>query len=157
RTARLILPTASCHIFRGDFFMTHSRWPVLLALAVLAHQASPAFAREAPSKEPARLPAVVLPKPAEVVGFSAQAPKVVVKGLDDAHHLTLTANLGGGKVIDLTHDVRYEISDNKIARVTATGRIVPLANGTAVVTAHYGDKSTRVSVTCESCDVDLPI
>src|SRR5207249_2601529 len=45
----------------------------------------------------------------------------------------------------------------KIARVSNTGRVTPLTNGTTKITATYGDKRVEVTVATESCDVDLPI
>src|SRR5204862_4689538 len=36
-------------------------------------------------------------------------------------------------------------------------RIIPLINGTTDITIRYGDKSTKITLKTESCDVDLPI
>src|SRR5262249_7569530 len=49
------------------------------------------------------------------------------------------------------------VDDPKVVRVTSTGRVVPLANGTATVTVQYGDKAAKVAVKAEDCDKDLPI
>src|SRR5262249_51550083 len=42
-------------------------------------------------------------------------------------------------------------------RVTAAGRIVPLANGTTEVKVSYGAKTVTVPVVTTACDVNLPI
>src|SRR5262249_56547901 len=71
--------------------------------------------------------------------------------------LVTTAKLAGDKLVDLTHDVKYEVADEKVTRVSTTGRVMPLTNGSTTVTIRYGDKSAKVEVKNESCDVDLPI
>jgi hypothetical protein len=108
-------------------------------------------------KEPAKLPPLVLPKPAEVQTLTVQPKEIALKGLDDANQLILTAALADGKMQDLTGDVTYTVADPKIARVTTTGRIVPLTNGSTEVSAAYGDKIVKVPVKTENCDVNLPI
>ncbi len=138
--------------------MTHTRWPALLALAILAIATGPLSAGDLYSeKEPAKLPAATLPRAADIQELTVKPDKVSLKGLDDAAQLVITAGLAGGKLVDLTHDVKYEVANDRTARVTSTGRVVPLANGTTTVTARYGDKSVKIEVKNQSCDVDLPI
>jgi hypothetical protein len=138
--------------------MTHTRWPGLLALAALAFAVGPLSAADLyPEKEPARLPTATLPTAAEVKSLAAKPDKVSLKGIDDAQQIILTATLNGERTVDLTHDAKYEAANDKIVRVTSTGRIVPLTNGTTTVTASYGNKTVKIEVKTESCDVDLPI
>ncbi len=139
--------------------MTRTRWSVGLAAALLAVAAiRPLSAADLnPEKVPATLPAASLPKPAEVQSLAAKPDKITLKGLDDAQQIILTANLAGGKLVDLTHDVTYSVDNEKVARVTTFGRVVPITNGTATVTAKYGDKTAKITLTNESCDVNLPI
>jgi hypothetical protein len=138
--------------------MTHTRWPILLALAVLTCAGGSLRAGDLYSgKEPAKLDSVALPKPGEVKSLAVQPPRIALKGSDDAQQLVLTAELLGGRLQDLTGDVKYEVADKKIARVTSTGRVIPLANGATEITAAYGDKVVKVPVTATSCDVNLPI
>ena len=59
---------------------------------------------------------VALPKPAEVQSLTVFPATVPLKGLDDSAQLVITANLAGGKMQDLTGDVTYEITNEKIAR-----------------------------------------
>jgi hypothetical protein len=136
--------------------MTLTRWPALVALAVLTAVNAPLSAAEA-EKAPARLPDAVLPKPAEVQSLDVKPAKVALKGLDDANQLVITAKLAGDKLVDLTHDVKYEVADEKVTRVSSTGRVMPLTNGSTTVTVRYGDKSAKIEVKNESCEVDLPI
>src|SRR5207247_9186212 len=37
------------------------------------------------------------------------------------------------------------------------GRVIPLANGNTAIIASYGEKSIKVGLKTESCDVNLPI
>jgi hypothetical protein len=138
--------------------MTHARWPALLALATFAASAGTSPARDIyPAKDPAKLPSHTLPKSGDVQSLSVRPAKLALKGIDDAQQIILSANLARGRVLDLTHDAKYEVADNKVARVTSTGRVIPLANGTTTVTVRYADKKASVAVSAESCDVDLPI
>jgi hypothetical protein len=98
-----------------------------------------------------------LPGAAEVQALSVFPDKVHLKGEDDSLQLVVTGNVSGMKTQDLTGDVKYQVADAKVVRVTPEGRILPLANGTTQVTAVYGDKKISVEVKTESCDVNLPI
>lgn len=137
--------------------MTRTFGPLLTALAALAVVAGALSAADPAPDKAAVLPPAVLPKPAEIKAVAVQPTSVALKGLDDARQLVLTATTTAGQVIDLTHEVQYQVADAKLAQVTTGGRIVPLANGATTVTARYGDKVVSVPVTCTSCDVDLPI
>jgi hypothetical protein len=139
--------------------MTRARWSAGIAAAILAVAAvRPLSAADLnPEKAPATLPAVSLPKPADVASLAARPDKVTLKGLDDAQQILLTATVAGGKLVDLTHDAVYSVDNEKVARVTSSGRVVPLTNGTATVTATYGDKTVKIAVANQNCDVNLPI
>ena len=135
--------------------MKLARWLPLLAVVVVAGslRAGDIY----PDKETSKLEPMVLPKPAEVQLLAVNPPKIALKGADDAQQLILTATLAGGKLQDLTGDVKYEAADPKLIRVTSAGRVIPLMNGSTEVTVTYGDKVVKVPVTAEKCDVNLPI
>jgi hypothetical protein len=134
--------------------LTRCLWlPVLLLAAAGSVRAGDIYG----DKDSARLEPMALPKPAEVQKFEVYPTKIALKGADDAQQLILTATLAGGRLQDLTADVKYEAADPKLVRVTSGGRIIPLANGSTEVTATYGDKVVKVPVTAEKCDVNLPI
>lgn len=137
--------------------MTLTRWPALLALAVFTAVNAPLSAADAKADKAPDLPEAVLPKPAEVQSLAVKPDKITLKGLDDANQLVVTAKLAGDKLVDLTHDVKYEVADEKVTRVSTFGRVMPLVNGTTTVTVRYGDKTATIEVKNESCDVDLPI
>src|SRR5436305_10693496 len=95
----------SC-LFWGVPSMTLARWLVLPALLLLA--AGSVRAGDIYSdKEPAKLDPLVLPKPADVQKFEVSPAVVALKGADDAQQLILTAILAGGRLQDLTGDVKY--------------------------------------------------
>jgi hypothetical protein len=138
--------------------MRSSRWPVPTALVAVLLSSGPLFAGDLYNdKEPAKLEPLVLPKPGELASFTVQPNKIALKGGDDAQQLIVTGGLADQRLQDLTPDVKYEVADGKVARVTSTGRVIPLANGSTEVTVVYGDKTVKVPVTAESCDVNLPI
>jgi hypothetical protein len=138
--------------------MTLLRWPALQALAVIVLAGGVLRAGDLYSgKDTPRSDGVALPKPTEVQSLAAYPNTVTLKGLDDARQLVLTATLVDGRLQDLSGDVKYDVADVKVARVTTTGRVLPVGNGTTEITATYGDKTIKLPVTASSCDVALPI
>jgi hypothetical protein len=137
------------------------RWPALLALAALvwtAACASPTRAGDIYSgKEPARSDSFIPPRPAEIQSLTIHPTRISLKGLDDAAQLVLTAALADGRLQDLTAEAKFDVGDVKVARVTSTGRVLPVGNGSTEITATYGDKSVKIAVGAEKCDVNLPI
>jgi hypothetical protein len=137
--------------------MTNLRQSVLTAFAALFCSGGLLAGGDLYNKTPVKVKEAELPKPADVKALAVFPDKVKLTGLDDARQLILTATLNDGRLQDLTHDLTYEAADNKVARVTSSGRIVPVGNGQTTVTARYGDKAVTVSVATASCDEDLPI
>jgi hypothetical protein len=101
--------------------------------------------------------AVTLPSPAAVKAIDTFPQKVSLKGLDDSAQLVLTGLLMTGGQQDLTSHVKYEVANPAVARVTTSGRVLPLSNGSTEISAAYGDKTARLTVKVESCEVNLPI
>jgi hypothetical protein len=127
-----------------------------LAAGLIACITSPALAQnEANQKSPSD--AVKLPAPAEVKELQAFPTKFQLVGEDDARQIVLSGVLQNGALQDLTGDAQYEVADSKIVRVTSAGRVMPLANGTTTITARYGERSVKISVTTESMDQAIPI
>src|SRR5262245_30693729 len=124
--------------------MMLTRWPVLTAVMALILSAGRLSAGDIYDKGPAATDQIVLPTPAEVQSVASTPTKITLKGIDDAAQIVVTANLTGGKLQDLSSAVKYEIADAKVARVTDSGRVLPLANGTTEITARYGDKAVKI-------------
>jgi hypothetical protein len=134
------------------------RRPAFVACVVFVCTASLVSAGDLYSdKGPAKLAALVLPKPAEVQALTVAPAKIALKGSDDAAQLVITAGLAGNHLQDLTGDVKYDAADAKVVRITSGGRVAPIANGTTEITVAYGDKVVKVPVTTTGCDVNLPI
>jgi len=121
---------------------------LVLALAALARADEPA---KKSTTEP------VLPPAAEVKQLDAHPKTIKLLGSDDSAQLVITGALKNGGLQDYTGDVQYESTNDKVVRVTGTGRILPTGNGSATITARYGDKAIGIPVQAEAMDVDLPI
>jgi hypothetical protein len=128
-----------------------------IALLVLALGAFvlPSAAEETPRKPAADT--IKLPAPAELSSLDVQPKDIRLVGDDDSRQLVVTAVTKAGQLQDLTGDVRYEIADPRVARITASGRVVPLGNGVTTITATYGARRVQVKVNIEAMDQALPI
>jgi hypothetical protein len=135
----------------------HTYMPVLTALVALILSGGHLSAGDLYSKDTASSDKVELPKPSAVKSLAAYPTKLALKGSDDAKQLILTATLDGGTLQDLTTDIAYEVGNSKIVRVTTTGRVFPLTNGSTEITASYGKKKVTIPVTTEKVDENLPI
>ena len=72
---------------------------------------------------------------------------LTIRGMDDAAQLVVTATLKDGRLQDLTGDVKYEVADTKVARVTADRPHHPAGQRHAPRSPpRYGDKSVKVAV-----------
>jgi len=131
-------------------------WLGLIAAAALTYSGGHTTADDLYNKKTVKVDTVTMPTPAEVQTVSVFPAAVTLKGMDDSAQLVITAQLAT-RVQDLSGDVKYEVADGKICRVTTSGRIMPLANGSTEIQATYGDKVVKIAVKAESCDVDLPI
>jgi hypothetical protein len=105
----------------------------------------------------ARAAEAPLPGPGDVKSLAIHPDKVVLIGSDSAAQLVVTATLTDGRLVDLTHDVKYTVGDGKTAAVLATGRVLPRASGNTEIVAVYGDKSVRVPLAAKSIGDNLPL
>ena len=87
----------------------------------------------------------VEPKPA-ITKLDAFPVKIAIRGADDAPQISITGTRDTGRPLDLTAEATYTVSDPKVLRVEATGRIFPVGNGTAEITATFGTQTTKISV-----------
>jgi hypothetical protein len=135
----------------------YTRRFVFLAFVAVLHFSGPAVAGDLYKNDTAQVDAVALPKPADVKTLAVYPDKIALKGGDDAQQLIVTATLANGQLQDLSGDVKYEVADAKVARVTSAGRVIPLADGKTQITAAYGDKTVAIPVSAEAVGVNLPI
>ena len=148
-------PNDSCQM--GGSIMANFRWPILTALAALVFSGGSHATGDLSDKKPVPVKEAALPGPADVQTLAGFPAKIKLVGLDDAQQLILTANLNDGRLQDLTGDIKYDVADTKVVRVTSAGRVVPVANGTTTITARFGDKVVTIPVTAASCDENLEI
>src|ERR1051325_5555880 len=66
-------------------------------------------------------------------------PVLHLRGKDARQQLLVTAKFDSGPVRDYTRRVSYSVSPPDVVRIDKTGRITPLADGTATVTAKSED------------------
>ncbi len=111
----------------------------LALVAIFA--ASPAFAADLP----------------KVTAIAPYPKSLAIRGADDAPQLIVSGVVSPVKSVDLTVSATYTVSDPKIARVAADGRVYPLANGSAEITATVAGHSVKVPVKIESMEAPLPL
>ena len=100
--------------------------------------------------------ALTTPLRADVTALTPFPAKLAIRGSDDAPQLLVTGT-DGPRERDLTATVAYAVSDPKVARVDAAGRVFPLANGAADITATFQGKTTKVPVTVAGLETFEPI
>ncbi len=111
---------------------------------VLASLALLGFATVAPAAEP------------QVSALTAFPTALAIRGADDAPQLLVTG-AAGDRQLDLTGSATYAVSNPAIARVDSNGRVYPLANGSAEVTATAAGQSVRVPLTVTGMEAPRPI
>jgi hypothetical protein len=92
----------------------------------------------------------------KVSGLTAFPAALTIRGADDAPQLLVTGN-ADARQIDLTGSATYAVSNAAVARVDQAGRVYPLANGTAEITATAAGNSVRVPVTVSGMEAPRPI
>ena len=127
---------------------------LLAAVAVFALIAPVVASEPAPMSPVEKAP---LPSPGDVTSLTVHPTEVKLPSGDDSAQLVVTGTLADGKLVDLTHAAKLTVADGKIAEVSETGRVSPLANGTTQLTATYGDKTATAPVTASHVGENLPI
>src|SRR5262249_35831561 len=116
-------------------------WLVLMATMALTCSGQDLRAGEIYTNEPGKRDEIELPKPAEIQSLNAYPNQIVLKSIEDAQQILVTATLANNRLQDLTGDVQYEVADSKVARVSTAGRVVPVANGATTITAKFRDQA----------------
>lgn len=99
----------------------------------------------------------MLPAETEFTKIEVFPTEVKLRGLDDAIQMVITGTTKSGMLLDLTSVSQYEASDSKILRVTPSGRVVPLSNGSSSISVSFGTKKLQVVAKTSDCDINLPI
>ncbi|MFM7111511.1 MAG: S-layer protein, partial [Planctomycetota bacterium] len=98
-----------------------------------------------------------LPQAGEIARLDVFPAKVVLKGLDDAAQLVVTAVLKNGQEVDVTGNCQYSGNLASTIKVTPLGRAIPVANGTGSLSIFFAGAQTAVPVESTCCDQILPI
>ena len=94
---------------------------------------------------------------AKVVSISTSPTTFNIRGADDAPQLLVTGLTDSGRSIDLTGDAMYAVSDPKVIRVDANGRVFPLANGSATLLVSVNGHKASLPVKVEGTELARPI
>lgn len=113
------------------------------------------FAAE-PTTTPS-IPDFKIPGESDFTKIEIHPKEAKLIGLDDALQVVITGTTKSGMLLDLTRECQFSTQNSKVLRVTGTGKLVPLANGTTVIEASFGSKKISLKATAEDCDKNLPI
>ncbi|HYT60070.1 MAG TPA: DUF1553 domain-containing protein [Haliangiales bacterium] len=95
-----------------------------------------------------------LPSP----GGNESRPALHLRGKTARRQLLVTAELDDGALRDFTRQVSYSVSPPRIVSIDKTGRVTPLAEGAAIITAKGPDgQSATLSVAVEYFNEVAPI
>lgn len=82
---------------------------------------------------------------------NGSGPQTVLRGPDARQQMVVTGKLADGKLIDVTGDVKYEVSPAGVIEIDETGLIKPLADGKATLKATSLDgKQATMAVAVEN-------
>lgn len=98
-----------------------------------------------------------MPKAEEIAKFEIHPEKVVLRGVDDAAQLIVTATLKDGRLQDCTPDVQYSVANAKNIKVLPSGRVLPVETGSSELIATYQGKTVKIPVEVTSVDENRPI
>lgn len=95
----------------------------------------------------------VIPTEFSIAG-SRQQVQLVVRLAADLKPKAVTLQR---ESVDVTRAATYSSSDQKVATVSKTGVVRPVANGTAVITAQMGDQKARATISVTDIGENHPI
>ena len=98
-----------------------------------------------------------LPRPSSL---SATPGEFVLRGADNLQRILIsgeTAKVGDAATLDYSRQAKYLSSDPNVAVVTRDGVVVPRGNGTAQITATFGEQQTVVKATVTDFSHEPPV
>lgn len=98
-----------------------------------------------------------LPKSEEIQTLSAHPSQVFLRSEDDSAQMVITATLKDGSQIDLTGLAAYVVQDQKLASVSASGRVLPKSNGQGVIQVAYGERQVSIPLQVEHIGENRPL
>jgi hypothetical protein len=82
----------------------------------------------------------------KLVELSVDPPVVQLRGPQAVYSLLVTGKTADGRLVDLTHDAKFEVAQPAIAKVTGGGVIRSIADGKTAITIEAGGKTAMVRV-----------
>ena len=90
-------------------------------------------------------------------GLDVFPKQLALRGPEDRAQILLTGLQAAGRPVDLTLKAKYSVSDPKLAQVTASGRVIPLANGKLTIQMEFGTHKAHVECQISHMTEELPI
>src|SRR5438105_12296579 len=125
--------------FRASSFIRHSSFVIRHSIAwliALLISAGVVGAAE-PGEEPAKLLSLEFQLPSSALTESDRTLRL--RGQDARQQLLVTAKFDDGLLRDFTRQVLYSVSPPNIVKADKAGRLTPLSDGRAIVTAQSPD------------------
>jgi hypothetical protein len=97
------------------------------------------------------------PKPEQISRLEIHPREVRLRGWHDAAQLVVTATLTDNRLQDMTGDVTYTVSQPDIVKVSPSGMVTPVRDGTVEITASFGPHRATIRATAEKVNENLPI
>jgi len=147
---------------RAGFTKIRDAWACVRVLAlagVAAWVCAAVAADQAPSQEvPKPVTVYFENQPGTQPGTTNQNRSVRLRGSDARHQVLLSAKYSDGATRDVTRIAKYEAEPAQVVRVEGSGRLVPLADGKAVISARLENGAeTSLQVVVEHFGDPRPI
>lgn len=101
------------------------------------------------------VPVVAAPTPS--ANLDVFPASVTLKGMDDAVQLVISLPLANGRITDRTRDAKLVSTDPNLLKITPSGRVHPLKNGSTTIRVTDGTLVREIPVKVEGCEAPLPI
>lgn len=126
-----------------------------LALALPSLLIAAAWRLDASPKE--NPTAAADPASRRCVELRVDPPSFTLRGDQASLQAVVTGVRTDGLLVDLTHEATFETSDPAVAKPTPGGRILPVGDGRAEITARVGRLAAKTVCTAEAMKAPLPI
>ncbi len=113
-------------------------------------------ADDAPKTEPPKPDPQTTPMPT-LQGLDVFPKTITLRGAEDRAQILVTGVQAAGRPVDVTLKAKYTVSDPKLASVSETGRIIPLADGQVTIQMEFGVHKASVACTISHMAEALPM
>lgn len=88
----------------------------------------------------------------KVVEVNANPPEIVLRGTNVRHSLLLDGKMDNGRLVDVTHHLKYVSADERIAKVSDSGIVQAVSNGKTSIRVSGLGKSLNIPVTVDGTE-----